>query len=81
MGELHERVSVGENKYSWMNGGQMGGWMNGTRTLSAEARALCIIYGHLLAPTMSAIPCLASRIGVHADGLKNPIAKGQHQGF
>jgi hypothetical protein len=35
----------------------------------------------LLAPTMSAIPCLASRIGVHADGLKNPIAKGQHQGF
>jgi hypothetical protein len=47
MGEPHGRVSVGENKYSWMNGGQMGGWMNGARTLAAEARALCIIYGHL----------------------------------
>ena len=78
MGEPHGRVSVRENKQSWMNRGRMGGmdeW--------GEEIVSSVYYiwppRFLLAPTMSALPCLASRIGVHADGLNNPIAKANNK--
>ena len=61
---------------------RMRGWMMGEDIVSREAPALCIISWppHLvLASTMSALPCLVSCIGMHANRLKNPIAKANNK--
>ena len=77
-----EFLSGRASSHGWMEAGWgMDGWME--RGHCQPTLELCVLWPPhlLLAPILCALPCLVSRIGVHADWLKNPIAKANSKDF